>query len=252
MRPKAEAITELLNQVSHERRRRESAPELRASVEAVKRYQQRRFAHTYEDLLSTTRYGAATRFFLDDLYGPQDFSRRDAQFTRVVPALVRLFPAEIVDTTETLVHLHALSEQLDTEMGRHIGPLELTATSYIRAWREAAHPEQRELQIELTLAIGIALDRYTRRPMLRHSLKLMRGPAKAAGLGELQRFLESGFDTFKKMEGAESFLKIIGSRERELANALFYDRRVDAIAQSEYCAAATRGALRLLPPDFIE
>ena len=46
---------------------------------------------------------------LDELYGPQDFSDRDAQFARVVPALVRLFPQELVETVAVLARLHALS-----------------------------------------------------------------------------------------------------------------------------------------------
>ena len=50
---------------------------------------------------------------------------------------------------------------------------------------------------------------------------MMRGPAKAAGLAELQRFLEAGFDTFRAMRGAREFLATIGERERTLAKALF-------------------------------
>jgi hypothetical protein len=57
------------------------------------------------------------------------------------------------------------------------------------------------------LAVGTALDRYTRNPLLRHSLRLMRGPAQAAGLGVLQAFLERGFDTFGEMRGATEFLQ---------------------------------------------
>ncbi len=60
----------------------------------------------------------AARFFLDDLYGPEDFTRRDEQFARVVPGLVRLFPQEIVGTVISLGELHALSEQFDTAMAR--------------------------------------------------------------------------------------------------------------------------------------
>ena len=73
-------------------------PELQAKVLLLKAFQRQRFARTYEDLLDTPRYGAAARFFLDELYGPTDFTRRDAQFARVVPALVRLFPPEVVET----------------------------------------------------------------------------------------------------------------------------------------------------------
>ena len=54
-----------------------------------------------------------------------------------------------------------------------------------------------------------------------NSLRLMRGPARVAGLGELQRFLEAGFDTFKSMGGAKEFLSLIETRENRLSSALF-------------------------------
>lgn len=221
MNPKAESIINLLTQVTLERRRREVVSGLHAAVVAVKRYQQRRFMHTYADLLMTTRFGAASRFFLDELYGPRDFSQRDAQFVRVVPALVRLFPSEIVLTVEMLARLHAVSESLDTEMGSRVQTGPITRLKYKDAWQSSGRRADRELQIELTVEIGAALDRYTRQRMLRHTLKLMRGPAKAAGLGELQRFLESGFDTFREMHGAQDFLNIVLARESALAKALF-------------------------------
>lgn len=250
MNPKAEAIVELLQQVARERRRRSLQPTLDAAVSAVKRYQQQRFMHTYADLLGSQRYRAATTFFLDELYGPRDFSQRDAQFLRVVPTLVRLFPASIVETVETLARLHALSEVLDSEMGIHVGARHITAAIYVAAWQATARRPDRRLQIDLTLAVGAALDRFTRQPLLRQSLKMMRGPAKAAGLGELQRFLESGFDTFKQMNGAKDFLEIVRTREQALADALFDDIAVtDKRESATLGEAAARDALALLPAD---
>ena len=79
------------------------------------------------------------------------------------------------------------------------------------------------------LRVGSDLDGYTRKPLLRQSLRLMRGPAQAAGLGDLQRFLETGFDTFRKMRGSTEFLAIIGQRERELAAALFSGAALSSI-----------------------
>jgi hypothetical protein len=49
----------------------------------------------------------------------------------------------------------------------------------------------------------------------------MRGPARAAGLSELQTFLETGFDTFREMRGAKPFLDTIVARETQIAKALF-------------------------------
>jgi hypothetical protein len=217
-----------LQRVAHERGVRARDPSLQARVRAVKHYQHRRFALTYADLLADARYAAASRFFLDELYGPRDFSERDAQFERVVAPLVRMFSREIVGTVAALARLHALSEALDSEMGRQLDPTDtvLTGPVYVRAWQATGLANERSAQIDLIVHIGAALDHYTHRPMLRYSLRALRGPAAAAGLANLQRFLEAGFDTFRAMRGATAFLATIESRERALAAQLFSARAV--------------------------
>ncbi|MFG6486455.1 FFLEELY motif protein [Roseateles sp. BYS78W] len=217
----AESLLAELRTVDAERARRAADPELDARVQSLKTYQQRRFAHTYADLLANPRYEAATRFFLHELYGPGDYRQRDAQFARVIPTLTRLFPEEVIDTVARLARLHALSERLDTRMAEHLMSPELSAHEYAIAWRACGEPDARRLQIELTMAVGESLDRLTRKPLLRQSLKLMRGPAQLAGLGALQGFLESGFDTFKAMRGAGEFLSTVRQREDTLARGLF-------------------------------
>ncbi len=214
-----------LSSVSEERRLRLAQVGLADAVAAVKAFQHARFSDTYADLMAQPRYAGAARFFLEDLYGPTDFTARDEQFARIVPALVRLFPAEIVHTVSELAELHALSERLDSAMGRCLQQQGVVgsvgAQVYGSLWRAVGEPMARDHQIGLMVAVGGALDRYTRSAWLRHTLRLMRGPAQAAGLGALQGFLERGFDTFKAMGGAAAFLSTIESRERELAARLF-------------------------------
>jgi len=109
-------------------------------------------------MLESKRYGAASRFFLDELYGPIDFTQRDHQFARVVPALVKLFPWQIVDTVGALAALHALSEALDTQMGLHLSsmpaatpaPVSVTRDAYLRAWQATGRAADRAEQIRLT------------------------------------------------------------------------------------------------------
>ena len=69
----------------------------------------------------------------------------------------------------------------------------------------------------------------------------MRAPAAAAGLGDLQRFLESGFDTFAAMKGARDFVATVQTRETELAAALFGAR------PHESGSGSMARALNLLP-----
>ena len=222
--PEGVNILTHLEAVAAERRLRQADGGLATCVAAVKQFQHARFSATYSDLLSHPRYGNATRFFLDDLYGPQDFTERDAQFARIVPGLVKVFPLEIVQTVAALAELHALSEQLDSAMGAAGSDgveARWDAGAYGSAWRSVGRVADRERQIGLMLSVGSALDGFTRKPLLRHSLRLMRGPAAAAGLASLQRFLERGFDTFREMQGAQTFLETVAQRERGLAARLF-------------------------------
>jgi hypothetical protein len=217
----AAAISAHLRVVDAERRRRSERPGLLARVTALKAFQQRRFANTYADLLASARYGAAARYFLAELYGPGDFTTRDTQFARVAPTMARLFPNEVAETIAILAELHALSETLDTDTALHLPDGPVAPLDYVRAWQGAGRAPEREHQIELTLRIAAQLDRITRLPMLRNALRLMRGPARAAGLADLQRSLETGFDVFRAMKGAQEFIALIDSRERALAAALF-------------------------------
>src|SRR5688500_13482934 len=110
MSPQGALILQCLQDVNEQRRLRANDAALAHAVRQVKQFQQARFEKTYADMLAHPRYAAAARFFLDDLYGPGDFARRDDEFARIVPALVRLFPQEIVATVLALAQLHSLSE----------------------------------------------------------------------------------------------------------------------------------------------
>ncbi len=221
MSPDAQGILEHLRRVQDERQLQASDPLLGQRVRAVKAYQHRRFEIAYADLLSDPGSRDAARFFLTDLYGTQDFSARDAQFGRVVPSLDRLFPSDIVRTVLDLGELHALSETLDRRVAQALTSATLTAAGYMAAWCSVGEPALRERQIQLMAGVGRALVGYTRNRWLRHSLRLMRAPARAAGLESLHGFLERGFDTFAGLRQPQAFLDTLASRERALAALLF-------------------------------
>lgn len=211
-----------LQHVSKLRAARGTDSTLASRVAAIKRHQHARFERDYASLLASARYGAAARFFLDDLYGPADFAKRDAQFGRVVPSLRRFLPADVVNIVAALAQLHALSEDLDQDMARALTvEEELDERSYRAAWQQVGRSVDRERQLALLLEIGTALDRHAQSPLLSVTLKLMRGPAKAAGLSELQSFLERGLAAFTAMHGAQEFLETVTRNERRLIVELF-------------------------------
>ena len=197
------------------------------AVSEIKHLQARRFKGTYADLLQTVQYGPAAQFFLDELYSDKDYSERDAQFSRIAGALERIFPEAVVQTAVALAQLHALTEELDVSMAEHwlANPGGTEAVRYINAWQAVDRRSDRVQQLATTLTVGAELDRLTRKPGLRTMLRLMKRPAHVAGLGSLQQFLESGFDTFAtmgKQSGAVShFLNLVETRESTLMEQLF-------------------------------
>ena len=112
-------------------------------------------------------------------------------------------------------------------MAQHLPDVHVTAAHYQVAWRATGRAGDRGLQVQLMLDVGGALDGYTRNPLMRHTLRLMRRPARAADLGALQAFLEAGFDAFRAMGGAREFLDIVAAREGDLIVRLFGNEPVE-------------------------
>jgi len=201
-------------------------PILAGALERLSDWQSRRLAVTYADLARDPRYAEAIAFFQTDLYGPQDFSRRDADLARVVPMMARMLPESVILTVAKAMELSALSHELDMRVNEFLprADAQFTVEDYCRAFRRAGRVPERRRQIELIGEVGMALDRAVGKPLIRSALALMRAPARAAGLGELQTFLERGFDAFRRMKGAEAFLATIRDRETGIVTAIFDGR----------------------------
>lgn len=239
----AHTIRQSIDRVVALRGEARSNPALGLALQSIKRLQAGRFAGTYADLLNHDSYRGATRFFLDELYGEQDFSQRDAQFARIADAIQTLFPKPVVAMATTLAQLHVLTEELDFGMARAFlendTPGAPPALSYLQAWRRLGRQTDRAAQLEMVIKTGHELERLTRMPGLRLMLKLMRRPAMAARLDNLQRFLETGFDTFaalaKRPTGVNHFLGAVQQRETDWIDSLNQAGEEDCLARLQGC-----------------
>ena len=132
-----------------------------------------------------------------------------------------MLPAVAIQTIRDALAFEALSERLDAALARQLGDRPLDEASYREAFVSCNRRDQREQQLAYVGEIGRALDKMTRWPMISTSLKLMRGPARAAGLETLQQFLQGGYTAFAKMCGADEFLSTISRREAAIVERLF-------------------------------
>ena len=250
----AHAIREAMEAVQRTRQVCARDAALADALRAVKSLQTQRFAATYADLLQAPGTAPVARFFLEELYGERDFSERDAQFSRIAGTLERLFPEPVVQTAVELAHLHAITESLDLAMAQAwvaaraeaAGP-QGEALRYLHSWRSVGRRADRERQLATVQSIGHALARLTHMPGLRTLLRMMRTPARTAGLAALQGFLEAGFDTFgtlaRQRAAVDSFLGTIASREAALMQQWFDGDLADgakALGELLACAPAPR------------
>jgi hypothetical protein len=200
---------------------------LSKALSEVKEWQAKRFSSTYQDLLASPIYSGCANFFLEELYSERDYSHRDAQFAKVATAIELALPAQVEQLAVTLAELHQTTEELDLQMAQSWQGFEQQSAHarYVRAWNAVGHRSEREWQLDTVLEIGRTLTGLTRKRSLRLLLKMMRRPAELAGLGDLQVFLETGFDQFSKLarnaEAVNKFLCIIQARERQWINDLF-------------------------------
>jgi hypothetical protein len=186
---------------------------------------------TYSDFMASDRYRPAAEFFLSDLYGPKDFSERDEELERALPAITKMLPASAIDTIAVAVELDLLSESLDSVMVQALlaagqsAEADISEAAYGKAYRTCDDRRGREAQIALILQIGDAIDRLTRKSLLRAAIAVAKGPAHASGIGALHDFLDRGLHAFRHMQGAAEFLAIIRERETLILARLFAKHR---------------------------
>lgn len=218
----AQTIRQSIADVIALRQSRSQDAALAQAVITIKALQTKRFSGSYQDLLVSPAFGPAARFFLDELYSGAGHSGREQQFGAIAGTLQTVFPDNVVKTAVALATLHVRTERLDHAMAQawlQTDASQTDALRYVQAWKAVGQMAERQAQVNSVVAMGNDLSRLTRLPGLGLMLRMMRGPASAAGLSELQRFFESGFEIFSRLSrqtgAVDKFLADIAQRETE-------------------------------------
>lgn len=179
----------------------------------------------YEDLGATADRAAAVEFFVSELTGI-NISERDREIAKVVPLMSRMLPDKALHAVATAMQLNARVLGINLAICRElykeipIGTA-ITEAGYCSACRHASRLEECLDLVHLTAAIGRDLDQLIRIPMIGLTLKAMRVPARLAGFGALQQFLESGYKTFNALQDVDTFLNDMTVRMTEVFTRIF-------------------------------
>ncbi len=192
---------------------------LLSKVKHLQDWQCKRLLRTHETLANQPEYKKAMAFFVDELYGPKDFSQRDADIVRVVPKLAALLPEKAMRALAEAISLNALSFDLDLDLIHHLKD-ELNNQSYALAYREMGRLPDRQKQIDIIAQLGQRLAGVVHIRGVNMLIKFARKPAKVANLLSLHEFLERGFEAFKDIGDVDAFIDPIIDTEQKLMFAL--------------------------------
>lgn len=226
-----ELINHIARQLDAMSTMREIAQEanLLAQIRAVQEWQSARMLLTHSDLLLQPRFSPAMHFFVEQLYGPQDFSQRDQDITRLVPKMAKYLPNRALSILGDALELNALCFELDFAMAGKLRGQQITRQSYATAYLNCANQTQRQQQITLLQTLGTNLAEAVATKGISTLLMLARRPAKKAGLLSLYQFLHQGHHVFKRLGKADDFILPIVQREQQLMINLFAPEQINLL-----------------------
>lgn len=194
---------------------------LTETIRKLQSWQTKRLLITHKDFWHSKRFKPAMQFFVDELYGPRDFSQRDVELARVVPKMAKLLPNKALISLQAALRLNCLSLELDIALVQNLGARQLNRGTYFDCYRGSNNYSKREEQIHLLENIGLDLAQVVKITGISSILLMTRKPAKVAGVKNLHEFLEKGFKSFKKLGNVHDFIDPIVTREANLMHSIF-------------------------------
>ncbi|MCS6841160.1 MAG: hypothetical protein NZ699_17195 [Roseiflexus sp.] len=194
---------------------------------ALQALQSDRLRRDYADLAAEPQYRLVGEFFFTELYGPRDFSARDAQARRL-HLLVQSFPGVVIRDVEQVLELLDLTNRLDDEVVEQLiamgAPLDFDMETYERAYRLADNYADRVRQIELVRQSLYNVARLTRNPLLGIALDRTKGLADMLGMSDIHRFLRLGYKAVLPVRDMPRFIETITVREMNRLDRIYADQ----------------------------
>jgi hypothetical protein len=193
----------------------------------LREWQNKRLENTYFDLLADKRYRPACEFFLNDVYAPRDFSRRDHDAEQLYASLSKYLPEALLKLLADVIYLNQVSNSLDVSLlnvlKNDLGVTDrITPETYSEAYRICDNYSKRKEQIDILVLILRKAGNAARRPIAGISLRLAAVPARQTGWTDLYQFLLRGYQASRPMHNdLDFFINTIQFREMIILDKIF-------------------------------
>ena len=193
---------------------------------ALQVFQSRRIRRDYDDLAVIPQYEPVGEFFFTEMYGPRDFSDRDAGARRL-NHIIQMLPGVHLNDVEEVLDLLELTNVLDDSLTALMLDLEIgidfDEAAYEYAYRVADNYDARLYQLNLVNNCMHNVFRLSRSHLLGIGLHRSRMLAALAGIEAAHAFLVKGYDALRDVSDINHFATTVRLRELERLNRI-YDR----------------------------
>jgi hypothetical protein len=193
---------------------------LMSTIRAVQAWQCKRLLASHQQMYQQKHFKSGVEFFINELYGPNDFSQRDQDIARIVPKMSKFLPEKALQSLASALHLNTLSFELDFDLAKKLVDTEINRDTYAKAYTSCDNLVNRQQQIDYIRILGSDLADVVKMRGIASLLFISRKPAKMAGVLALHEFLEKGFTSFKNLGNVEDFIMPIVNKERQIMQQL--------------------------------
>jgi hypothetical protein len=190
------------------------------AIRDVQTWQCKRLLVSHQQMYQQNRFKPAVEFFINELYGPNDFSQRDQDIARIVPKMSKFLPEKALQSLASALHLNTLSFELDFALAKKLESTEINRDSYAKAYVSCDNLASRQQQIDYIRTLGNDLAEVVKMKGISSLLFISRKPAKMAGVLALHEFLEKGFKAFKNIGNVEDFIVPVVNKEHQIMQQL--------------------------------
>lgn len=203
-------------------------PVLAQRLKDVQLWQKQRMQTTHNDFFNQPLHRPMAAYFLNRLYGANDFDELALQIHRMIDnaAIVeKIIPMSALKTGDAAVELASLSIQLDELIAKYLltkYPADYPLNDEIMrvAYLDCNQAEPRQHQMDLLEILGEKLDMYVRSKMVRTAFKLAKGLVVRYRVEAIYNFIDEGFKAMEPLNSAKSFVQVFIAKEREIIHAV--------------------------------
>lgn len=213
---------------------------LKVKLDQVQAWQRARIEKTHADAFGKPKNKLMANYFLNQLYGGDEFKKLAEQLQRIVPKakkVERFAPASALETGSMAIYASVLAMELDVHLAQWLLAQELPVNeeNMLSAYRAVDEGDKRREQLDNLKEVCYRADKYVNSFMIRKAFGMTKRTAYRHNYQPLYDFIDAGFTAMRPLDSVKGFIDPFCARELEIINQVHAN--IDSSAASVFAVA---------------